>query len=133
MEQNRFRRADQFLVTPGAWPLFPRTILYPAADTEFAPREFFEDALPVPLAGSFATERSVEHGLDADFQKNAYHLHLIREAERVEFSDRSARQDLAATIEADQVLDLLCRREIPPAERQIGNARHVRASRLVRA
>ena len=68
----------------------------------------------------------VEVRLDGDFQEDANHLHLKREAERVEFCDRSLRQDLVAAIEADQVLDLLCHREMPPARRQIGDARHSR-------
>ena len=66
----------------------------------------------------------VEVRLDGDFQEDANHLHLKREAEQVEFCDRSLRQDLVAAIEADQVLDLLRRREILPAGQQIGNARH---------
>ena len=77
---------------------------------------------------SRAGERAVEHPLEADPQEDAYHLHLKREAEGVEFSDRPPRQDLVATIEAYQVLDLLRRREMSPAGRQIGNARHVRES-----
>jgi hypothetical protein len=56
-------------------------------------------------------------------------LHLKREAERVELGYGPPRQDLAAAIEADQVLDLLCRREMPPAGRQIGHARHVRVQK----
>ena len=56
---------------------------------------------------SRAGERAVEHPLEADPQEDAYHLHLKREAEGVEFSDRPPRQDLVATIEAYQVLDLL--------------------------
>jgi len=40
--------------TPG---FFPVPIL--CLVTEFAPREFFEDALPVALAGGFAAEPSV--------------------------------------------------------------------------
>ena len=32
---------------------------------------------------------------------------------------------LAAAVEANQVLDLLCRREMPPARGELGNPRHV--------
>lgn len=106
--------------------VFPRTILCPVTGAEFTLREFFDDALPVALTGGFAVKRAIERRLDADFQEDAYHLHLKREAQRVEFSDRPLREDLVAAIEADQVLDLLRRREIPPAGRQIGNSRHVR-------
>ena len=39
------------------------------------------------------------------------HLHLKRAAERVKLGDRPPRQELVAAIEADQMLDLLRRRD----------------------
>src|SRR6516225_8088113 len=86
--------------------------------------EFFEDRGTVALAGNFAVENAIEYRLDADPPEDAHHLHLHRPAQWVELTGRP-RQNLIAAIEADQVLDLLCRGEMPPAGRQIGNARHV--------
>src|SRR6516164_9479212 len=47
-------------------PIFPVPILGLVTGTEFEPREFFDDALPVALAGSFVAEAAVEESLYAD-------------------------------------------------------------------
>jgi len=87
--------------------------------------EFVKRRGPVALAGKVAVETAIEHRLDDDRQHDAHHLHLHRAAERVEFGDRPPRQDLIAAIEPDQMLDLLCRRKMPPAGGKVGRARHV--------
>ena len=51
--------------SPGT-PIFPVPILGLVTGTEFEPREFFDDALPVALAGSFVAEAAVEESLYAD-------------------------------------------------------------------
>ena len=50
--------------------------------------EFVERRGPVALAGKFAVETAIEHRFDADGQQDAYHLHLHREAQRVELIPR---------------------------------------------
>ena len=87
--------------------------------------EFVERRGPVALAGKFAVETAIEHRLDADRQQDAHYLHLHRAAQRVEPGPRP-RQDLIAAIETDQMVDLLCCREMPPTGRKVGDARHVR-------
>jgi hypothetical protein len=82
-------------------------------------------AARVALARKFAVETAIEHRLDTDRPQDAHHLPLKRAAERVEVSDRPPRQDLVAAIEADQMFDLLSRREMTPAGRQIGHAGHI--------
>src|SRR5262249_55217068 len=71
---------------------------------------------------------AVERRLGADWNHDAEHLQLHRAAHRVELLSKAGwpGQDLEATIQADQVLDLLCRREMPPALRQVGDTRHER-------
>jgi hypothetical protein len=75
-------------------------------------RHLFEEALPVALACRVARERSVEHRLHANPKDDADNLNLHREPDRVEFGDRSPRQDLGRTLErhSKQMLDLVCRR-----------------------
>jgi len=72
---------------PGT-PIFPVPILGLVTGTEFEPREFFDNALPVALAGSLAAEPAVEAGLHANREDGARHLHAHREAERVKFANR---------------------------------------------
>jgi hypothetical protein len=62
----------------------------------------------------------------ADREDDAHYLHAHREAEGVELRNRP-RQDLVGAVERhpEQMLDLLCRRPMPPPAREIGDARHV--------
>ena len=81
-------RTRIFIPPPGTRPGFPRTILCLVTGAEFAQREFFEGALPVALAGSFAAELAIEVRLSTDHEYDAYHLHPHREADRVKFANR---------------------------------------------
>jgi hypothetical protein len=56
-------RTRIFTPPPGTRPGFPHTILCLVTGAEFAQREFFEGALPVALAGSFAAELAIEQRL----------------------------------------------------------------------
>jgi len=87
--------------------------------------EFVERRGPVALARKVAVEAAIQRRLDADRQQDAHYLRLHRPTHRVELSDRPPRQDLIAAIKADQMFDLLCRSEMPPARRQIGHAGHI--------
>jgi len=58
--------------------------------------EFFEDTLPLALAGGFTAELAVEQRLNANRQEDAHHLHLKRLAERVKLSDRPQERISAA-------------------------------------
>jgi hypothetical protein len=58
-----------------------------ACVAEFAV-ELFEGRGAVALAGSLAAERAIAPRIDADHEDNARHLHLNREAERVELANR---------------------------------------------
>jgi len=111
----------QHLAALPACPGFPGTGLcrwrggFPLAELAV---EFLKDALSVAFASSFAVERAIEHRLKTDRQEDAQYLHLKRAADRVELPVRSPRRDLVPAIEADQVVDLLCCREMPPAGRR---------------
>jgi|SRR6516225_7387136 len=103
---------------------FPRTILCSVAGTEFATREFFDNALPVALAGSFAAKPAVEEGLHADRENDTRRLHAHREASRVELRDRLPRHDLVKVIKrhTEQAFELLTRPErMPLGMRETGS------------
>ena len=67
---------------PRAARFFPCTSLYLVTGTELAPREFFEDARPVALAGSFTPDLSGDHRHRAD------DLRLACKPVRIEFVGR---------------------------------------------
>src|SRR6516162_4343252 len=104
---------------------FPRTILCSVAGTEFATREFFDNALPVALAGSFAAKPAVEEGLHADRENDTRRLHAHREASRVELRDRLPRHDLVKVIKrhTEQAFELLTRPERTPLAMREAGAR----------
>ena len=82
-----FEGPRNFSRPPTRGPVFPVPIL--CLVTEFAPREFFEDALPVALAGGFAAEPSVEVRLDADREDDTRRLDAKnREVDLVKFVNR---------------------------------------------
>jgi hypothetical protein len=88
------------------------------------------DGLSAPqeyVGGRFerAVKLAVERSLHADREHDAEHLHLHRAAHRIKTS-RRPRQNLVAAIHAEEVLDLLGRREMPPSLRQVGDTRHAR-------
>ena len=104
---------------------FPRTILCSVAGTEFATREFFDNALPVALAVSLAAKPAIEEGLHADRENDARRLHAHREANWVELSERLPRHDLVEVIKrhAEQAFELLTRPEGTPLRMRKAGAR----------
>ena len=106
--------------SPGT-PIFPVPILGLVTGTEFEPREFFDNALPVALAVSLAAKPAIEEGLHADRENDARRLHAHREANWVELSDR----DLVEVIKrhAEQAFELLTRPEGTPLRMRKAGAR----------
>jgi len=110
--------------SPGT-PIFPVPILGLVTGTEFEPREFFDNALPVALAVSLAAKPAIEEGLHADRENDARRLHAHREANWVELSDRLPRHDLVEVIKrhAEQAFELLTRPEDTPLRMRKAGAR----------
>ena len=110
--------------SPGT-PIFPVPILGLVTGTEFEPREFFDNALPVALAVSLAAKPAIEEGLHADRENDARRLHAHREANWVELSDRLPRHDLVKVIKrhAEQAFELLTRPEGTPLRMRKAGAR----------
>jgi hypothetical protein len=118
--------------SPAVSETIPDFSLHPPPPQGFSPyvsticsaqvtRHLCEDALVIALAGSLAPELAIEQRLGTDREDDAHYLHAHREAERVELSNRP-RQDLVGAVERHpkQMLDLLCRRPMPPRAREIG-------------
>jgi hypothetical protein len=87
LSRNSRPEARIFTPPPGTRP-GPRTILCLVTGTEFAQRDFFEGALPVALAGSFAAELAIKQRLSTAHEYDACCLHPHREAARVKFANR---------------------------------------------